>query len=275
MAILRIGIQTFVLLWEKSTPMLPAILAAVPALFQAGVGLSQMIGGRKQLDNLVRPEYKMPDEINTALTLAAQQYSDPYNQASINAARQVGASAANAVASGRDTGNLAAMLPAIVAQQNQGYNQIAAMTEQQKVQERAALTNMLDIKAKYKDMEWQVNKFGPYKDAYNEGRQRIGAGEQNFFGSLNSIGSIASMFASQQQATPGAAASYASSQANNAGAINNMIMGTSDQMSYPGMSMVPTTDTQSYTPINLPSNPYAAAGGLAWMMQTLGQNWNP
>ena len=235
-----------------------------------------MVGGRKQLDNLVRPEYKMPDEINTALTLAAQQYSDPYNQASINATRNVGASAANAVASGRDTGGLAAMLPAIVAQQNQGYNQIAAMTEQQKAGERAALSNRLDIKAKYRDDEFQMNKFAPYKDAYNEGRERIGAGQQNLFGGLNSIGSIASMFASQQRASPAAAASYASGQANSAGGINAMIMGTSDQMSYPGMSMMPNTDTQSYNPANLPSNPYAAAGGLAWMMQTLGQNmWTP
>lgn len=183
------------------------LLAAIPAAFQIGTGIAQLFGGKKQLDNLQRPQYEIPKEVDQALNLAAVQYQDPYTQAQTNAARNIGASGANAVTAGRDSGNLGAVLPAIVAQQSQGYNNLSAQMDDQKSQQRAALTNMLDLKAKYQDQKWQMNKFAPYQQAYNEGRERIGAGQQNIFGGLNSLGAIGTLASSlMRESAPSPAA---------------------------------------------------------------------
>lgn len=189
------------------------------------------------MDQAVRPEYKMPEEINSMLTLAQAQYQDPYSQQNLDFQRQIGAGAANAVMAGRDSGNLAGILPAIVGQQNQGFNQTAVMQEATKERQRANLTDMLGIRAKYKDMEFQMNKFAPYQDQYNAGRERIGAGQQNLFGGLNGLSSIGQMlFSRNQNVAPADAAQFTSQQINQSSMMNNMIQRYSDAASYPGQS---------------------------------------
>lgn len=191
------------------------------------------------MDQAVRPEYKMPEEINSMLTLAQAQYQDPYSQQNLDYQRQIGAGAANAVMAGRDSGNLAGILPAIVGQQNQGFNQAAVMQEATKERQRANLTDMLATRAKYKDLEFQMNKFAPYQDQYNEGRERIGAGQQNLFGGLNGLSSIGQMlFSRNQNVAPADAAQFTSQQSNQSSMMNSMIQGYSDAASYPGQQGV-------------------------------------
>lgn len=252
---------------QNTTAMLPAILAAIPSLFQGAQGLIQMIGGKKQMDQAVRPEYKMPDEINSMLTLAQAQYQDPYSTQNLNAQRSIGMGAANAVMAGRDSGNLAAILPAIVGSQNQGYNQAAQMQEATKARERAQLTDMLGIKAKYQDQEWQMNKYSPFVDNMNEGRERYGAGTQNLFGGLNGLSSIGQMLFSRNQnnVAPGDAAQFTSQQSNQSSMLNGLIQG------YASNSMLPTTDMQSYQGQNGIQN--RAANQFWWSMNTLGRNF--
>lgn len=209
------------------------------------------------------------------LTLAKAQYQDPYSTENLNLQRQIGAGAANAVMAGRDSGNLAGILPAIVGQQNAGLNQAAAMQEATKARERAVLTDMLGTRAKYRDLEWQMNKFGPYQDQYNEGRERIGSGQQNIFSALGGLSSIGQMFFSNRnQTSPQDAAAYTSGQAAQSSLFSNMVqnyanMANPDTVNYPGPAG--TTDMMAYGGQQGIQNTYADQ--FNWMLHTLTQKY--
>lgn len=242
---------------------LPALLAAIPSIFQGVTGLFQMNKGQRQLDSLQRPEYKMPDEINSMLTLAQAQYQDPYSRANLDAQRQIGAGGANAIMAGRDSGNLASILPAIVGQQNQGYNQAAQVMEATKERQRANLTNMLGIKAKYRDAEFDYNKHAPWADQYTEARQMVGGGQQNLYNALGGLSSIGQMLFSggKQNASPADAAAFTSNTTNQSSMFQNMINGYGNA--------IPTTDTTSYPGQQGVQNKYADQ--FNYMLQTLGR----
>jgi hypothetical protein len=179
----------------------PQVLAAIPSLFQAGVGLSQMIQGQHTLKNLVRPEYNIPGEAQSSLTLAKQAYSDPYSTGEIRAQQNIGLSTANAYANARDGGQVSNYAPAIQARQSQGYNQLQTQVEADRERRMGNLQSNLDIMAKYQDQKWQLNKFAPYSDKYNQAREQIGGGEQNLFGGLNGLSSIGQMAFSRSSAS--------------------------------------------------------------------------
>lgn len=240
---------------------LPALLAAIPSIFQGVLGLTQMNKGQQQLDSLQRPEYKMPEEINSMLTLAQAQYQDPYSRANLDAQRQIGASGANAIMAGRDSGNLAGILPAIVGQQNQGYNQAAQVMEATKERQRANLTNMLGIRAKYKDAEFDYNKHAPYADQYAEARQQVGGGQQNLYNALGGLSSIGQLlFSNVRQAPPADAATFTSNTTSQSSMFQNMI---------DGYSRATSTDTTSYPGQQGVQNKYADQ--FNWMLSTLGR----
>lgn len=178
-------------------PILPAILSAIPSVFQAIEGIGQRKRGQRILDNLVRPEYAMPDEVKQNLTLAQARYGDPYSVSEQNARRDIGVSAANAVAAGMLTGNLSGMVPAIAGNESQNYNRLQAQVEQDRVQRQQALANMKGEVAKYRDMEFEMNQMAPFLDKYSEARQMIGAGGQNIYSALNGLGSIGALLAAQ------------------------------------------------------------------------------
>lgn len=178
-------------------PILPAILSAIPSVFQAIEGIGQRKRGQRILDNLVRPEYNMPNEVNQNLALAQARYGDPYSVSEQNARRDIGVSAANAIAAGQLTGNLSGMVPAIAGNESQNYNRLQAQVEQDRVQRQHDLMNMRGEVGKYKDLTWQLNQFAPYMQKYNEGREMVGAGTQNIYSSLNGLGSIGALLAAQ------------------------------------------------------------------------------
>ena len=198
-------------------------LAAVPAIFQGITGLIQNRRGREGLANLERPEYKIPDDINAMLTMAAQRYSDPYTTGEVNAMRNIGLSGANALQAGRDSGNIGGIVPAVAAQQSAAYNRLAEQVDANKERQQAALTDMLGVRAKYKDQEWQMNQFAPYSDKYQEFRQMVGGGEQNIFGALNNLSGIGMMLGQSRSIAPSAAAGATSAITNQGANIQDLI----------------------------------------------------
>jgi len=198
-------------------------LAAVPAIFQGITGLVQNRRGREGLANLERPEYKMPDEINAMLTMAAQRYSDPYTTGEVNAMRNIGLSGANALQAGRDSGNVGGIVPAVAAQQSAAYNRLAEQVDANKERQQATLTDMLGVRAKYKDQEWQMNEFAPYVDKMNEYREMVGSGQQNMFGALNSLSGIGMMLGQSRSMNPSAAAGATSAITGQSANIQDLI----------------------------------------------------
>ena len=105
------------------------------------------------------------------------------------------------------------------------------------------LTDMLGLKAKYRDTAWQLNEFAPYMDKYNEAREQIGAGQQNVFSALDSLSALGVQAASlanarNSQVSPSQAAQYTSSQTGSAAMMQQLLQGTTDTMSWPGQQGV-------------------------------------
>lgn len=183
-----------------------SLIAAIPSVFQAGVGISQMMKGRRTLNSLERPVYEIPGEAQSSLTLSKQAYADPYSTGEIRAQNNIGLAAANAYANARDGGQVGNLAPAIQARQSQGYNALQTQIEADRERRLSGLQSNLDVMAKYQDQKWQLNEFAPYSDKYNEAREQVGAGEQNLFGGLNGLSSIGQMAMSGMNKSGGTAA---------------------------------------------------------------------
>lgn len=205
-------------------PILPALLSAIPSAFSLIQGIGQRKRGQRILDNLQRPEYQTPDEIMSMLTLAQARASDPYSMAEMNARRDIGVSGANAVSAAQMGGNPNDVISGIVGQQGNSYNRLGAQVEADQAQRQANLTNMLGTVAKYKDLEFEMNKYAPWLQKYNEGREMVGAGNQNIFGGLNGLASVGSLFASLPNASVPQPVNYFSPQ-QAAGAVNGLVQG--------------------------------------------------
>jgi len=179
---------------------IPALLAAAPAIMQGITGLAQMIGGKKQLNNLERPEYEIPNEVKQALAISRANYADPTMPGQQTMYDRNSLAAANAARAAIEGGGGLSSLAGISAAESTGAQNIgiagANFQNQQELQYQQQLGNM----ANYKDQEWQVNKFAPYSEAYNEGRERIGAGQQNF---MSALGGIAKVGLGMMQMPPG------------------------------------------------------------------------
>lgn len=179
-----------------------------------------MIGGRNQIKNLDRPEYKIPDEILKAVEISRANAADPRFAGQSNLERQVALNQANALNAAASAGKGMYQVNAIQAQANQAAQNIGAEQARQDRQDRADLSNMLGVLAKYKDQEWQMNKFAPYQDKYNEGRERIGAGMENIYGGLDNAALIATRLLSATQGQGGFADANAIPSAAAAGTQN-------------------------------------------------------
>lgn len=180
--------------------MLPlAALAAIPSIFQGVQGITQMINGKKKLAGLERPTYEIPTAVRQQLALSRQAFADPMMPGEGRANSQIGASYSQGIRAARGTGNSMAGIAMMQANANDAYGNLATTSAQFQEQDRANLMSNLGTYASYQDQQWQQNKFAPYMDKYNEGREQIGAGQQNTFGSLNGLASVGMQYLSAQQ----------------------------------------------------------------------------
>ena len=111
----------------------------------------------------------------------------------------------------------------MAAQQSAAYNRLAEQVDANKERQQAALTDMLGVRAKYKEQQWQMNEFAPYSDKYQEFRQMVGGGEQNIFGALNNLSGIGMMLGQSRSIAPSAAAGATSAITNQGANIQDLI----------------------------------------------------
>lgn len=173
-----------------------AILSAAPAIFNLVQGSIQRQNGKKLLSGLQRPQYQRPADIDQALTLAQANYADPRFAGQARAENQIAQNSANALQMAADYGNPMHQIANVLAQQNQGAQQIAAQQEQSQQNDLQNLQQMGQVMAGYKDTEWQMNKFAPYSEKYNEGREMIGAGQINQATGLQGLSNVAAAYMS-------------------------------------------------------------------------------
>lgn len=173
----------------------PMVLAALPSLFQTITGSIQAIEGQQTLNSLQRPEYEIPSEVRTSLTLAQQEYG-AVGRDEMNARIQNQLGAANSASVAVASGNGYAAAPAIEAQRQTGSREISALAEQKRRADLQRLMASQENMANYKDQEFQVNKFAPYAQRYNEGREQIGGGLENINTGLSGVSSLAQIYMS-------------------------------------------------------------------------------
>lgn len=180
-----------------------AIMSAVQGLFQVGTGISQQIQAgnlRKEFERLGenRPQYQTPQEVLSSLSLIKQGFADPRMAGQSKLEDLVGLTQANTIQAGVQGGNPFAVLAASQGQADLTQQDIQTRAMQQQENDRLNLAQALNTVAQFKDQEWQMNEFAPWRDKYqftlNEYRDKLGAGAKNTFEGIGSLGSSGMSF---------------------------------------------------------------------------------
>lgn len=204
--------------------MSPLLLAALPSLFKMGAGAVQYFKGQDRLDDVPRPKYNTPPEIDAMLTLAEQEYGSVGRQELFRNI-QADQSAANAAQVATNAGYGAQAAPRIEAQRQNDLRQSSVLADQKRMQDMTRLMAAQQTRADYRDQEYQINQFAPYSQNYNESREMIGGGMTNFDTGLSGISSLAQLYASgmNQQVPATEAAKVTTEQQNGTNVISNLI----------------------------------------------------
>ena len=231
------------------------ILAALPSLIQTIAGGAQLLGGARRLNNLERPQYEIPQEAASALTLAAQRAGDPESLAITNARRQSNLNFANAINAARLSGGGSAAAPALLAQANMQTNQIAAQQDQYRQAMEGQYMDQLGQMAQRRDMQFQMNEFAPYAQTYNEGREMVGGGLENLYAGIGGLSSLGQLLAAGSAS--GAGANAASKVSGNKAITETMDLGNGNKI------------TQTTTTNRLPRNNGQMINGLSDLWRKL------
>lgn len=159
-----------------------------------------------------RPEYKTPKELLTALGLSKLQYSDPRFAGQAQAEAETGLAQSQALNVAQSRGSGMQQVAGIAAAGSKASQNIAAEAARQQNNDLRNYQNMLRVLSASRDTEFQMNKFAPYSDKYNETREMRGAGQQNLFSALDAASAVSARMlqATQQQVQPVDAAVQAS-----------------------------------------------------------------
>lgn len=170
--------------------MVPGILGAIPSIYQFITGLNQTAQGKRDLAALERPQYEIPGAAKQSLAISKAMYADPRMPGQGRAESQIAQTLSNYAKASRETSNPLAGLAMAQANAGRSYNDLATNAAAYQQQDQRNLQQELGQYAQMQDQEWQMNKFAPYMDKYNEAREQIGGGQQNQFGGLNGMSAV-------------------------------------------------------------------------------------
>jgi hypothetical protein len=158
-------------------PILP-ILAGAQAAIGAGQGIASLFRGNR------RPTYTPSQEDMLALQTARMEYLDREAAGERQMYDQLATQFANAMDAGQDSGNIDETLPSLFAEYQKGARQIGAQSAQEQRQDIQNYQTALSQIAQKRDLQFQMNQFAPWRDAYNERREMAGAGMENLLSGL-------------------------------------------------------------------------------------------
>lgn len=171
-----------------------ALIAAIPAIFSMFSGFNEKNSAQAKLSELEknRPKYQIPDQAKQALSMALSQTG---NMPGFTAQQErIDVSAANMIQNAVLSGNPLAALGSIQANQNKAGTDLTTRNAEYRITAADRATQALGTYAGYKDMQFQMNEFAPWKDQYQMNQNRFGAGSKNMYSGLDSISSIASAY---------------------------------------------------------------------------------
>lgn len=165
----------------------PGALATVPAVIQGGIGIYQMLKGKKQAQSMERPQYQISQEMLDMMTDSevqalrglpeeqVQQYMD-------NVMRSQQASLAAA-------GDRKAGLAGLASSQqvaNDAYKNLLSMDAQARQAAEQRLQGVRGQMNQVKDFQWKTNELDPYLNTMQSAEAMKGAGMQNIMGGVQS-----------------------------------------------------------------------------------------
>lgn len=177
--------------------MVAAIAAAVVSIGSMVYSEVQKGEAKKKLKKLEssRPQYSTPDEARLAKELAMAQVGDMPGTAVQQ--ERIDMTSANMVQAAMQSGNPLATLGAIQANQNAANLNLGVANAQHRIDSSKVAMGALGDYAKYKDLEFQMNEFAPWKDQYQLNENIYGASSKNSMQALDSLGSIATAYLSK------------------------------------------------------------------------------
>lgn len=169
---------------------LGGLTSAIPGVYQLFQGMKQTREAKQGLEGLTRPKYETPEEVGRMLNISQNRYADKFMPGQAGYMDKIEQQAANAFGQSSEAGNPFAAITNIQAQAGSQLQDVNTQQLQMNMQNEAAYKEALMGMSTFKDREWQINEFAPYKDKYTEFRDMYGAGAKNTFGALDSLSSI-------------------------------------------------------------------------------------
>lgn len=153
--------------------------------------MSLLIGGGQTLFGLgktlfsKRPEKDIPPALRESLMLSKMMVSDPNAPGYTEAKASIDTATSNAIMAARQSGNAQESIGTVASGQTRGYLGLEEQNNQSQYQDLNNLQRSLDQMAQAQDTQEQYNKFAPYADQQQEGRDLFGAGLENIMGGLD------------------------------------------------------------------------------------------
>lgn len=168
-------------------------IAAVMALVQAGIGVSQMIKANQINKNNPEPRFEISPEAKQALEIARAQANKSTIPAQAMYENQIlrseGSALTAARSSAQNPGQLTNAAIGINDNTNQSIEKLAAMGLQNQNVNIGKLQEMLRYMSGEKDKAFEINEMRPYLEKAGVASSLYGAGIQNTWNAVDGFGS--------------------------------------------------------------------------------------
>lgn len=176
-----------------------AVLTAL-ALAQAGYGIYQTVKGGIDARNNERPTYQIPESMREAMDTAERMSNrgldEQTRQNYLQGLTDTRAAAFQGLSDRKaGIGSVAGVQQREIA----GQQQLAAMDNEQRMRNIAALQDMRMKMSSFEDREFDMNQMQPYEDKAAAASAMQGAGLQNIFGAAESYAKMEMSGYNQQQ----------------------------------------------------------------------------
>lgn len=172
--------------------MIGAIIGGATGLIQAGAGAIQSYKANKALKKLSRPTYEIPDEVlknvSQAERMALQGMPEDQKMQYVERMQQ---SQAGQLSQMKTLGAGLRGMAGIQQEQKEMNKNLLSMDAQARMQNMLQATHQRSILADKKDDQWSINQYQPYMQKKNALEAQKGAGIQNMFGGLATVGQSA------------------------------------------------------------------------------------
>lgn len=172
--------------------MIGAIIGGATGLIQAGAGLIQSKKADKKLKNLQRPQYQIPDEVlknvSEAERMALQGLPEEQKMQYVERMQQSGA---NQLSTMKSLGAGLRGLSGVQQSFQESNKELLSLDAQARRQNMLQATYQRSLLGQKKDEQWSINQYQPYMQEKNALEAQKGAGIQNMFGGLSTVGQSA------------------------------------------------------------------------------------